>query len=130
MSTTHKLGWSTGVLYEEDDGTVTFRAPGHFLESFRVRIKDVTGFTETKGGKKSMQNTLHIMGPGGEIASCDINVGTSAKIEAWFRAHPDFGASSRTAGQGAAGGLSVADELTKLAGLRDAGILTPAEFEK
>lgn len=127
MVTKHSLGWSTGTIYEHEDGTASFRLPGHFLDSFRVTIADVKGFSETKGGKKSMQNTLHVIGAGGEIASCDINVGVTKKIEAWFRSHPDFG---QNAGAPVApvSAVSVADELAKLASLRDNGVLTSEEF--
>lgn len=127
MTTKHKLGWTDGTIYEHGDGTASYRSPAHMLDAFRVTIADVTGFSETKGGKKSLQNTLHIIGAGGEIASCDINVGLSRKIEAWFHAHPDFG---RIAGPSVVPttGASVADELTKLAALRDGGVLTSAEF--
>lgn len=129
MAQAHKLGWSSGTIYEHDDGTASYRAPGKLLDSFRVRIADVDGFTETRGEKKTLQNTLHIVGLGGDIATCDINAGTTTKIEAWFRAHPDFASSSKSTAphSGGAGG-SVADELAKLAQLRDAGILTPEEF--
>ena len=122
---THKLGWTKGVIYEYEDGTASFRAPGKWLDSFRVRIADVTGFSESKGGRKSLQNTLHILGNGGEIAACDINVGVSTNIEAWFRAHPDFGSNAPQSGSAS---RSVADELGKIAALRDAGVLTEAEF--
>lgn len=127
MATTHKLGFTNGTILEHGDGTASYRAPGGFLQSFRVTIADVTGFSETKGGKKSLQNTLHIIGEGGEIATCDINVGTTPKIEAWFRAHPDFGKNTFTSGIPSGG--SVADELAKLAALRDSGVLTHAEFD-
>ncbi len=129
MATSHRLGITGGTLYDHGDGTVSYRAPGKFLDSFRVRIADVVGFTETRGGKKSLQNTLHIVGLGGEIASCDINVGTTQRIEEWFRAHTDFGKNNqRTSSAPAAGAASVADELAKLAQLRDSGVLTEQEF--
>ena len=115
----------SGSITEYDDGTAAYFQYGKWLQSFRVRIADVTGVSETRGGKKTMQNTLHIMGLGGELASCDINVGLSREIEAWFRAHPDFGRNSRLQG---APPSPVADELAKLAALRDAGVLTASEF--
>ena len=130
----HNLGWSTGVLYEHDDGTVSFRRPGHLIDSFRLRISDVTAFSETKGGKKAFDHTLHVFGRGGELLSCDVNAGTGVKIEEWFRAHPSFGDDTpapqvqRTEPSMSAPS-SVADELTKLAQLRDAGVLTDAEFQ-
>jgi hypothetical protein len=128
MATSHRLGITGGTLYDHGDGTVSYRAPGKFLDSFRVRIADVVGFTETRGGKKSLQNTLHIVGLGGEIASCDVNVGTTQRIEEWFRAHTDFGKNNQRPSTSVPGTSSVADELTKLAQLRDAGVLTDQEF--
>lgn len=126
---THKLGWANGTIYEHDDGTASYRAPAKILDSFRVRISDVVGFSESRGGRKALQNTLHIVGRGGELASCDINAGTTPKIEKWFRAHPDFGGGGKKArGSSAGESASVADELAKLAALRDSGILSDAEF--
>lgn len=129
MATSHRLGITGGTLYDHGDGTVSYRAPGKFLDSFRVRIADVVGFTETRGGKKSLQNTLHIVGLGGEIAFCDINVGTAQRIEEWFRAHTDFGRNNQQPSSSPAPGpVSVADEITKLAQFRDSGVLTDQEF--
>jgi putative oligomerization/nucleic acid binding protein len=59
--------------------------------------------------------------------------GTSEKIEAWIRAHPQFGKNARTATQTvnqAAQGPTFADELMKLASLRDQGVLSPEEFDR
>jgi hypothetical protein len=71
-----------------------------------------------------MELTLRILGHGTELASVIINRGVSEKIEAWFRALPDFG---RNAAPQLEGRL-IADELVKLAGLRDAGVLGDEEF--
>ena len=60
--------------------------------------------------------------------------GTAEKIEAWIRAHPSFRGNvpqnaPAAALQGAAP-VSIVDELTKLAQLRDAGVLSPEEFDR
>jgi hypothetical protein len=126
MSKTHKLGWSTGVLYEHDDGTVSFRRPGNFVASFRVRISDVTGFSETKGGKRMGDFTLHVFGRGGELLSCQANMNTAGKLDAWFREHPDFAGNQSTAP--GASSSSTIDDLVKLGQLGDSGVLTEEEF--
>lgn len=90
MATTHRLGLTGGTITDHGDGTASYNGVVEFMPSFRVTIADVTGFTESKGGKKRLQNTVHVIGSGGEIASCDINIGLTPKIEKWFRAHPDF----------------------------------------
>lgn len=56
-----------------------------------------------------------------------ISYGTAQKIEAWFRAHRDFGSGAQS--QVPVAPSSVADELIKLAQLRDSGVLTLDEFE-
>lgn len=124
----HSLGWSTGTIYEHGDGTASFRRPGKLLDDFRVRIADVTSFSETKGGKKSLENTIHVYGRGGEICSASVNVGNTIAIERWFRAHPDFSKAAQPI-EATGGGASVADELAKLASLRDSGVLSNAEFD-
>ena len=126
MSKTHKLGWSTGVLYEHDDGTVSFRRPGDFIDSFRVRISDVTGFSETKGGKRLGDFTLHVFGHGGELLACHANMNTAHKLDAWFRDHPDFSGNQPAAPEA---GASILDDLVTLGQLRNSGVLTEAEFQ-
>lgn len=128
----HSLGFTVGSLIEHGDGTVSFRRPGHFIDDFRVRIADVTGFSESKGGRKAMEHTIHVFGRGGELLSASVNAGNTQKIEAWFRAHPDFGGNTEAPAPvpvAAAPPTGVADELVKLAALRDQGVLTPAEFD-
>ncbi|WP_018771401.1 SHOCT domain-containing protein [Arthrobacter sp. 162MFSha1.1] len=131
---THKLGFGYGTITDNGDGTASYRKPVEFTQSFRVRIADVTGFSVSRGSK-ALERTLKILGNGTELASCSVNHGASEKIEAWFRAHPAFGAAAGRAlpeaAAPAAGALDsrlIADELTKLAGLRDAGVLTEDEF--
>jgi ribosomal protein L7/L12 len=106
------------------------------LPAFRIAISDVRGFSIRKAtrddkkrlGASSMQQVLVVQGLGTTLAEVAVNYGTAQKIEAWFRAHPLFG--SPTPGPNAPiNHGSVADELTKLAGLRDAGVLSGEEFE-
>lgn len=131
---THKLGFGYGTINDNGDGTASYRKPVEFTQAFRVRIADVTGFSVSKGSK-TLERTLRILGRGTELASVSVNHGVAEKIEAWFRAHPDFGSDVGQAAPepaapaaGAIDSRLIADELTKLAGLRDAGILTEDEF--
>jgi hypothetical protein len=128
----YKLGFGHGTMIDNGDGTAAYRKPVEFTQSIRVRIADVTGFSVSRAAK-SMERTLKILGNGTELASVSVNHGAAEKIEAWFRAHPDFGtntakAHAPVAAPAALDGRLVADELTKLAGLRDAGVLTEDEF--
>ncbi len=133
----HGLGMGKGSLIEHDDGTVEYRQTGKLIPAFRVRVRDVSGFSirkATRDDKKrlnalSMQEVLTIQGSGTMLAEVAVNRGTGEKIEEWFRAHADFGAGARPRASPSAGTVSVADELAKLAQLRDAGILSPDEFE-
>ncbi len=139
----HGLGVGNGSLIEHPDGTVEYRQTGKFLSAFSVRVRDVTGFSvrkATRDDKKRlkasvMQQVLTVQGSGTTLAEVAINYGTAEKIEAWFRGHRDFGSSAQSqapVAQPSAQPLpvrSVADELMKLAQLRDAGVLTPDEFE-
>lgn len=131
MAKRHSLGITNGYIMENDDGTASyFKTFVDFLPAFTARISDVTGFSETRGAKGWARNTLHILGEGREIGTCDINVGVTPKIEEWFRAHPDFGGNRQAATSAEASPVSVADELTKLAALRDSGVLTHQEFDQ
>jgi Short C-terminal domain len=67
---------------------------------------------------------LNVLGNGTMLGAARVNHGTAEVIEAWFRAHPAFGQQETPA----AGSASVADELRKLAALREEGLLTDAEF--
>lgn len=135
----HGLGFGNGSLIEHPDGSVEYRQTGKLIPAFRVRIPDVVGFSVrkvTRDDKKrlnasSMQQVLTLQGSGTTLAEVAVNHGTAAKVEEWFRARPEFGAgvagAQPTSAHAPSG--SVADELMKLAQLRDAGVLTPNEFE-
>jgi hypothetical protein len=125
----HKLGFGSGVLLEHDDGTVSYVKPGGFTPAFTVRIADVTGFVVRKGDKK-LERTLALLGHGTELLTAEVGVGIGEKVEAWFRAHPAFGTTAAVVTQapGNAPVPSLADELGKLAALREQGILTDEEF--
>jgi hypothetical protein len=79
-----------------------------------------------------MERTFKILGNGTELASVSVNHGVSEKIEAYFHNHPDFSSNNQatTTDALAASGKPglIADELIKLAQLRDAGVLTEDEF--
>lgn len=127
---THKLGFGNGTIRENGDGTASYYMPLAFTQTLRVRISDISGFVVTGSGKV-MTRTFKIMGNGTELASTEVNHGAAEKIEAWFRAHPDFASATRPAPAQASpqlDGRLVADELVKLAGLRDSGVLTEDEF--
>jgi hypothetical protein len=132
----HGLGVGAGSLIEHDDRTVEYRPTGKLLPAFRVAIADVRGFSVRKVtrddkkrlGASSLQQVLVVQGLGTTLAEVAVNHGTAKKIEDWFRAHPLFGAGG-SASAAATASVSLADELTKLAGLRDSGVLSPEEFE-
>jgi hypothetical protein len=127
MPTKHSLGFGDGKLIEYEDGSVGYIPTGSFSQAFRVQIADVTGFSVTKGNRM-LERTLNVLGNGTVLASTGVSHGSAEKIEAWFRGHPLFG--QRTAAPAAEAPSSelVADELRKLADLRDAGVLTDDEF--
>jgi hypothetical protein len=134
----HGLGVGHGSMIDNGDGNIEYRQTGKLLPAFQINVGDVTGFSvrkptkqDKKNGVSSLQRVLVIMGSGTELASVGVNVNTPGKIEAWIRAHPKFRGNVPQAAAVAAApaSSSLADELTKLAGLRDSGILSPEEFE-
>ncbi|MBM4569176.1 hypothetical protein GS489_01315 [Rhodococcus hoagii] len=142
-STTHPLGsgmskGAAGRIIEYDDGTAAYKRPMEFSHAFRVRIADVTGFSVERG-KKMMMRRLLVLGNGTTLATADVAHGVAEQVEAWFRAHKDFGGNrgsssaapihTSPAPSGQAAPAMIADELMKLAALRDQGLLTAAEFE-
>jgi Short C-terminal domain len=85
-------------------------------------------------GKKILTRTFNVTGVGTHLGSAAVNHGAAEKIEAWFRAHPQFGANTGRANGGeppqqpsSPSGL-IADELRKLADLHKEGVLTDEEF--
>lgn len=130
MAQRHGLGFGFGTLVEHDDGTVGYIPSVSLSQAFRVRITDITGFSVTKGGKM-LERTFNVMGSGTLLGSASVNHGVAEKIEARFRAHPDFGRSQQSASTAtlpSTGGALIADELRKLADLRTEGVLTDEEF--
>jgi hypothetical protein len=73
-----------------------------------------------------------LQGGGTELASCSVNHGMAAKIEAWIRAHPAFRSSvpQSAAAPQVGASVDIADQLLKLAQLRDTGVLSPQEFDQ
>lgn len=133
----HGLGMGNGGISDLGDGDIEYRATGKLLPSFRVNIADVTGFAVRRPGKldkglgaSSMQQIFSVIGGGTELAACAVNYGTSAKIEAWIRAQPLFGknVSHELEPHAQVASRSMSEELVKLAGLRDAGVLSDEEF--
>jgi hypothetical protein len=128
MSKKHGLGLGAGTLVEHDDGTVGYVPSLAMTQAFRVRIADVTGVSVTKG-RRVLERTFNVMGNGTLLGSAGVPHGAAEKIEAWFRAHPDFGQSQRSGGvTPLIGSPLIADELRKLADLKMAGVLTEGEF--
>jgi hypothetical protein len=133
----HGLGIGNGSLIEHPDGSVEYRQTGKLLPAFRVLVRDVSGFSvrrSTRDDKKrlkasSLQQVLTVQGSGTTLAEVAVNFGSAEKIEQWFRAHPEFGKAAGSQSPPAGGGSSIADELAKLAQLRDSGVLTQAEFD-
>ena len=131
MATQHGLGVSSGSMIDNGDGTASYRKPATLSQAFRVRISEIRGFSVTKGSKM-LERTLRLMGNGTELASVSVNHGVAEKIEAWFRAHPDFHTSAPAQPMSVPASQPsrtlIADELIKLAQLRDSGVLTDEEF--
>ncbi|HEX4725986.1 MAG TPA: SHOCT domain-containing protein [Pseudonocardiaceae bacterium] len=135
----HGLGVGSGGIIDYGDGNIEYRQTGKLLPAFKVNIADVTGFSvrkatrqDRKNGASALQQVLILQGSGTELAACPINHGTAAKIEAWIRAHPSFRGNvpqhAPVAAPLGAAPVTIADELAKLAQLRDAGVLSPEEF--
>ena len=137
MPTKHGLGFGNGRMIEYEDGTVAYCKTGEFTQAFRVSIADVQSFSVVKSGKM-FERTLNVLGAGTVLASVSIPHACAEKIEEWFRRHPQFRDNAPVSLQQIAtappappddgGGLLIADELRKLAALRDEGILTESEF--
>jgi len=133
----HALGFGNGKILEYPDGTAAYVKSMEFTHAFRVHISDVTGFSVTKNGKM-LERRLHILGNGSTLAFVDVNHGTSELIEEWFRRHKLFhGNVSRSVPTPTGppvptgtGPEMIADELRKLAQLRNEGILSDQEFEE
>ncbi len=138
----HGLGFGNGSMIDHGEGVVVYRQTGKLLPAFKVSIQDVTGVSVRKAtrqdkkalGASSLQQVLTLQGGGTTLAECAVNYGTAEKIETWLRAHPLFGAAAAraTSSPGAAApsaSSSLVDELTKLAQLRDSGVLTGQEFD-
>lgn len=135
---THPLGMGSGGITEFPDGTIEYRRMMEVLPTFSVNIREVTGFSVRKATKEDMKrfnnarNTeiFTVQGSGTVLGEAPVTYGTAEKIEQWFRAHPDFGQDVKPAANSAPSTtVSLADELTKLAQLKDAGVLTDEEFE-
>ena len=140
MPTKHGLGFGNGRLVEYEDGTVAYYKGGELTQAFRVSIAEVQSFSVVKG-RKMLERTLNVMGSGTLLASVSVPHGTPEKIEEWFRRHPLFRDNAPVSLQqmvtappgpppaaNGDGDLLIADELRKLASLRDDGILTDAEL--
>ena len=137
----HGLGVGNGSIIDYGGGIIEYRQTGKLLPAFKLNIADVTGFSvrkatrqDRKNGASAFQQVLALQGGGTELATCPVNHGTAAKIEAWIRKHPSFRGNvpqntPPAALQGPALG-TIADELTKLAQLRDAGVLSQEEFDQ
>lgn len=84
-----------------------------------------------------LERTVNVLGNGTLLASASVNYATADKLEQWFRSHPLFGSNNSAAHVAAVGSAPpsdalpsalIADELRKLADLREEGILTDSEF--
>jgi hypothetical protein len=137
MPVKHALGAGNGKVVEYEDGTAAYIKSMTMSHAFRVPVADVTGFAVVKNGKL-LERTLNVMGGGAVLASVDVAHGVSEKIEEWFRSHPAFRMNAPATAAHVSGpvppsapaepSLLIADELKKLADLRDAGVLTSEEF--
>lgn len=130
--TTHGLGIGAGSMIDNGDGTISYRATGKLTQAFRINIGDITGFAVRKDGKL-LERTFVVLGNGTELGAVSVNHGTAEKIEEWIRQQPDFRGNTQQvsvspAATPAPSPALIADELLKLAQLRDAGVLTQDEF--
>lgn len=133
----HGLGIGRGSIIDLGNGQIEYRQTGKVLPAFRVTVSDITGFatrkpstTDKRDGASASQQVFVLLGGGTELASCAVNYGTAAKIEAWISAHPSFkGNAPESAGPVSSGG-GLAEQLSKLAELRDAGVLSAVEFDQ
>jgi hypothetical protein len=128
-----------GSIIDHGGGMIEYRQTGKLMPAFKVNVADVTGFSvrkatrqDRKNGASALQQVIVLQGGGTELASCAVNYGTAEKIEAWIGAHPSFGANAARNAPPAqvAAPDNIADQLTKLAQLRDAGVLSPEEFDQ
>ncbi|MCE5290852.1 MAG: DUF4429 domain-containing protein [Nocardiaceae bacterium] len=136
----HGLGFGNGSLIDYGNGTVEFRKTMTVLPAFRVNVADVTGFAVrrvTSDDKKrlkasSLEQVLTVQGNGTVIAEVAVSYGTSEKIEAWFRNHPDWGKRHQLQQQpvGAPSAPDLTAQLAALVSLRDQGALSAEEFER
>jgi hypothetical protein len=127
MPKKYKLGFGNGSIVEFEDGTAGWVPPVSLSQAFRVKISDVTGFSVAKGSKM-LERQLNVLGNGTLLGSANVNHGTAEVIEKWFRSHPDFGKRASPTASSVGNASSVADEIQKLARLRDEGLLTEEEF--
>jgi hypothetical protein len=126
MPNVHSLGFGSGKLIEDENGSVSYVVGGS--ERFRVRIADITSLSITKTDGLVGCWSVNIFGHGALLASTVFySPDTAKRMEAWFRAHPLFGGQSGAVTQPLSSDL-IADELRKLADLRETGVLTDDEF--
>ncbi len=134
------LGIGNGSVIDYGD-SVEYRQTGKLIPAFRVNVADIAGFSVRKAtredkkrlGASMLQQVFVVQGSGTTLAEAAVNHGTAEKIEQVLRAHPKFGSNARQAAPAPvpapAAPASWVDELAKLTGLRDAGALSPEEFE-
>ena len=137
----HGLGFGNGSIIDLGGGVIEYRQTGKLLPAFKVNIADITGFSvrkatrqDKKNGASALQQVFVVQGGGTELAACPVNYGTAQKIEAWIRQHPAFRGNaprnpSVATPQGTAR-VDIADQLSKLAELRSAGVLSQEEFDR
>jgi Short C-terminal domain len=117
------------------------RQSGKMLPAFKVNIADVISFSvrkatrqDKKSGASAMQQMFVLQGSGTELAACPVNYGTAEKIEASIRAHPSVRGNvppnAPVAAPQDTALTNLADQLSKLCELRDAGMLSPEEFDQ
>ena len=135
----HGLGVGRGSIIDLNNGQIEYRQTGKIMPAFRVTVSDITGFatrkpstTDKRDGASGAQQIFVILGGGTELASCAVNYGTAPKIEAWISAHPLFkqNAPESAAAAPVSSGGGLAEQLSKLAELRDAGVLSADEFDQ
>ena len=130
------LGVGNGSVIDYGD-SIEYRQTGKLIPAFRVNVADIVGFSVRKAtrddkkrlGASMLQQVFVVQGSGTTLAEAAVNQGTAEKIEQVLRAHPKFANNARQAAPVPTPAASWVDELAKLAALREAGALTPEEFE-
>jgi putative oligomerization/nucleic acid binding protein len=112
-----------------------YRQTGKLLSAFKVNVADVTGFSvrevtrqDKKNGAGALQQMLILQGSGQSLRPARSTTELRRRSRRGSERIRLFLGTSPQNAAGAAPPVSIADELVKLAQLRDSGVLSPDEF--